>query len=41
MIVAAFRYENKNNSVIHTNVDAPKSQNSLWDQNLTAFDDLR
>lgn len=40
-IVAALHHENKNNSVIHTNVDAPKSQNSLWDQNLTAFDDLR
>ena len=40
-MVAELHHENKNNSVTHTNVDAPKSQNSLWDQNLTAFDDLR
>lgn len=40
-IVAEIHHENKNNLDIHTNVDAPKSQNSLWDQNLTAFDDLR
>lgn len=40
-MVAELHHENKNNSAFYTSVDAPKSQNSLWDQNLTAFDDLR